>query len=342
MATSARRSIHRTRNLFGLAVDSVEVEDSSVTFTMRALTASYEAELAADQKSLDGVWKQRGASVPLRVEFSTPEATIKVKDQERLVGTFEGKLDAGPMKVLLVFKVTEDVTGRLVATMDSPDQGAFGLPVGKIEFDESGAFTLPIPTLGGSYFGVASPDGATLDGTWKQGGASLPLVVKRVVTVSKRNRPQTPQPPFPYQAEEVEFENEVQGIVLAGTLTLPKGAGPFPAAVLVTGSGPQDRDEMIFEHRPFAVLADALTRSGVAVLRFDDRGVGGSTGNLAVATTADLAGDAAAAMDFLKSRAEIDPARIGLIGHSEGGLIAPMIASQRTDVAFAGADRRTG
>lgn len=322
-------------NLFGLTVDSVEVDDSNVTFTMRALTASYLAELTADRKSLDGVWKQRGASVPLRVEFSPPEATPKVKGQERLLGTFEGKLDAGPMKVLLVFKVTEDVTGRLVATMDSPDQGAFGLPVGKVVFEESGAFTLPIPAVGGTYSGTASLDGATLDGTWKQGGASLPLTVTRVDAVSKRNRPQTPKPPFPYEAEEVEFENEVEEIVLAGTLTLPKGDGPFPAAVLITGSGPQDRDEMIFEHRPFAVLADALTRRGVAVLRFDDRGVGGSTGNLAIATTADLAGDTAAAMDFLKTRAEIDPARIGLIGHSEGGLIAPMIASLRTDVAFA-------
>lgn len=321
--------------LFGLTIDAIEIDESEVTFAFRALSATYEAELSEDGKTLDGKWKQRGASVPLRVEHAAPEAVVRVKGQERLVGTYEGKLDAGAFKVKLVFHLKEDDSGRLVGTMDSPDQAALGLPIGKIDFSEDGAFTLHASSLGATFQGELAADGSTLEGTWKQGPASLPLVANRVAQASKRNRPQTPQPPFPYEVEDVEFENESEGIVLAGTLTKPRGDGPFACAVLITGSGPQDRDETIFEHKPFLVIADALTRTGIAVLRYDDRGVGGSTGTLATATSEHLAADAAAAMDFLKTRADIDGARIGLIGHSEGGILAPMIASHRTDVAFA-------
>jgi hypothetical protein len=139
-------------------------------------------------------------------------------------------------------------------------------------------------------------------------------------------RPQTPSRPFPYAEEEVNFAGGAGGIVLAGTLTLPKGEGPFPAVLLISGSGPQDRDESMASHRPFLLLADALTRKGIAVLRCDKRGVGKSTGNPDSATTMDLAADSKAALAYLKSRKEVDATRIGLLGHSEGAIIAPYLA----------------
>ena len=147
-------------------------------------------------------------------------------------------------------------------------------------------------------------------------------------------RPQTPKPPFPYKVESVTYRNRAADITLAGTVTEPNGAGPFPAVILISGSGAQDRDETIFQHKPFFVLADALTRRGVAVLRVDDRGVGGSTGQTSKSTSEDFAGDVRAGIAFLKTRPEIDGRRIGLIGHSEGGLIAPLVAAGSSDVAF--------
>jgi hypothetical protein len=144
-----------------------------------------------------------------------------------------------------------------------------------------------------------------------------------------------PKAPFPYRAEDVSFDNAAaKGVTLSGTLTVPEGSGPFPAAILITGSGPQDRDETVFGHKPFAVLADHLTRHGVAVLRYDDRGAGKSTGDFATATSADFATDANAAVRFLGTRPEIDHDAIGLIGHSEGGMVAPIAAAANADVRF--------
>lgn len=153
------------------------------------------------------------------------------------------------------------------------------------------------------------------------------------MATSGPKRPQTPKPPFPYRTEEVVVQS-APGVRLAGTLTLPQGKGPFPAAVMITGSGAQDRDETILGHKPFAVIADRLTRDGIAVLRVDDRGFAGSTGDFASATDDDFAVDAASNVAFLRSRPDIDPARIGLIGHSEGGLVAPKVAAKDTKIAF--------
>jgi hypothetical protein len=163
----------------------------------------------------------------------------------------------------------------------------------------------------------------------------LPLVLKKTDKLSEARRPQTPKAPFPYKSEDVTYPNESARIILGATLTLPEGKGPFPAAVLITGSGAQDRDETLLGHRPFAVIADALTRRGIAVLRVDDRGVGKSTGSQADATSADFATDVAAGIAYLKTRPEVDPKRIGLVGHSEGGLIGPMVAAKSPeDVAY--------
>ncbi|MGH9881935.1 MAG: alpha/beta hydrolase family protein [Pyrinomonadaceae bacterium] len=161
----------------------------------------------------------------------------------------------------------------------------------------------------------------------------MKLTICDAFTVNGR-RPQEPRPPYPYYAEEVVFENEKYGVRLAGTLTLPLSKGPFPAVVLCTGTGPQDRDETVFGHKPFLLLADYFTRLGIAVLRVDDRGVGKSTGSFSEATSEDFAADALAGIEYLKTRQEIAPEKIGLLGHCEGGLIVPIVAAQSRDVAF--------
>ncbi|CAI8773734.1 alpha/beta hydrolase family protein [Chryseobacterium sp. IT-36CA2] len=150
----------------------------------------------------------------------------------------------------------------------------------------------------------------------------------------KTNRPQEPKGPYPYYSEDIHFKNKQAGIHLAGTLTLPKKEGIFPAVILITGSGPQNRNEELAGHKPFLVLSDYLTKNGIAVLRYDDRGTALSEGNFKSATSVDLASDVESAIAYLKTRKEINPKKIGLIGHSEGGLIAPLVATQSKDVAF--------
>jgi len=194
---------------------------------------------------------------------------------------------------------------------------------------------IKIPSIDGTFAGTLDEEKKTIVGEFVQGGNKYPLTLDRVEKLPAPNRPQHPKSPYPYTVEEVKFENAAAKISLAGTLTLPKGDGPFAAVVLVTGSGPQDRDETIMEHKPFLVLADHLTRAGIAVLRYDDRGVAKSGGKFAGSTSADFATDAYAAVKFLQGRKEIDPKRIGICGHSEGGMIAPMVAAEHpNEVGF--------
>lgn len=251
----------------------------------------------------------------------------------QLAGVWEGRLAVGAQSIRVVLRV--DDTGA--AVMDSPDQGALGIPVEGLTV-EAGVARFGVAAVGGGFEGALSPDGESLTGTLRQGAAAMPLVLTRRAAGTAEAvapaRPQTPQPPFPYRAEEVTIDAPTDGVQLAGTLTVPEGDGPFPAVLLITGSGAQDRDETIFGHKPFWVLADALSRRGVAVLRVDDRGVGGSTGPMQGVTTADFARDAAAAVAWLATRPGIDPTRIGLVGHSEGGTIAPLVARMNPEIAF--------
>lgn len=245
----------------------------------------------------------------------------------------------GPLTVMgtqlrIVFNLSIADDGSLRATLDSPDQGASGIAVDTAIY-EGGVLKLTISSIGGGYEGTLDPAANEIRGLWKQSGMAFELNLKRQAGAVEDNRPQEPKEPYPYKAEDVKYANDMSpGVELAGTLTIPDGAGPFPAVVLITGSGPEDRNETVFGHRPFLVLADYLTRQGIAVLRADDRGVGGSTGNHASATSEDFATDVLAGVAFLKTRPEIDAERIGLIGHSEGGIIAPMAAMQSKDVAF--------
>jgi pimeloyl-ACP methyl ester carboxylesterase len=252
-----------------------------------------------------------------------------------IAGVWLGSIDVPPgIKLRIVFHI--DGSGNdLTATMDSLDQNAKNIPVSKATLNGS-AIVFDTPSIGGRFEGQLDSDAATITGTWSQGGNSLPLNLTRVKdpSVLRLSRPQEPTRPYPYRDEEVSYENTGAGNRLAATLTIPAGKGPFPAALLITGSGPQDRDETIMGHKPFLVLADYLTRRGIAVLRADDRGIGKSDGNFAAATTADFATDAEAGIAYLRNRSEIDLRKIGLIGHSEGGIIAPMVAARNRNVAF--------
>lgn len=249
-------------------------------------------------------------------------------------GDWQGTLEVGAAKLGIVFHIkSEDATG-FTATMDSPDQGAMGIPVSSVEQDGH-AVTITMTAIGGEYKGTLNADGQSMEGTWSQGGQSFSLDLEKTDTpATPPKRPQEPQTPFPYEVKEVAFPNAPAGIELAGTLTYPSGDGPFPVAILISGSGPQDRDETLMGHKPFLVLADHLTRQGIAVLRYDDRGTAASTGNYSEATMEDFALDTRAAVAFLKKQPQIASDKIGLIGHSEGGVVAPMVASQSDDIAF--------
>jgi len=250
-----------------------------------------------------------------------------------LDGDWSGALQLGVVKLRMALHVKTGADGT-TATFDSVDQGALGLPVSSIARDGA-KVRLELKAPSAVFEGALAADGATIVGAWTQRGAALPLTLVRQAPgapQAKLERPQTPVPPFPYLAEPVTFPGAEAS--LAGTLTVPRGAGPFPSVVLIAGSGPNDRDETIFGHKPFWVLADYLTRRGIAVLRYDKRGIGASGGDLAHATTLDFAADAAAAVAWLLTRRDIDPRRIGLIGHSEGGVIAPIVADKHRSVAF--------
>jgi len=250
----------------------------------------------------------------------------------QVVGHWEGTLNAGAVELTMVLHITEADSG-LAATMDSPDQGAFGFRASSVTVTGDSVNIL-FAALGGAFEGQLADENG-LAGSWTQGGQTFSLnLVRTEGERPEARRPQDPTEPLPYQAEDIVFSNAPAGIDLAGTLTLPDGPGPHPAVVLISGSGPQNRNEEIFRHKPFLVLADHLTRQGIAVLRYDDRGVGESGGSFATATSADFATDAEAALHYLENRAEIDASRIGLIGHSEGATIAPLLASQSDAVAF--------
>lgn len=260
-----------------------------------------------------------------------------------LAGDWAGSLKIGTVSLRIVFHVSAVATGY-AATMDSPDQGARGIPVSAVRL-EGRSVTFDVAAVGGRYRGTLGEGGESIEGTWSQSGMTFPLDLARQPVQPPQTSEQPseqqseltagnePSPPFPYVTREVSFGNDRAGVRLAGTLTIPEGKGPFPAVVLVSGSGPQNRDEEILGHRPFFVLADYLARRGIAGIRYDDRGVGGSTGTFQTATTFDFADDAQAALDFLAGQPEIDAHRLGVIGHSEGAIVASVLVARAAEKA---------
>ena len=316
-----------------IPVTSVKLKGSKLSLTVDAVHGTYEGTVNKDGSEIDGTWSQ-GQSLELNFKRAAPQAEAKPAAPSDIDGSWLGALDLGAMKLRIVFKIVNTATG-LTASVQSPDQSPAWIPVTSVT--RSGdAITIAMNPLGATFEGKIAADLSSIKGTFTQHGNALPLTIKRVKDLSslELRRPQNPVKPYPYREEEVTYTNKAAGNTLAATLTVPPGNGPFPAVLLITGSGPHDRDESLMGHKPFLVLADYLTRKGIVVLRADKRGIGKSTGDLAKATSADFATDAEAGVAYLKTRAEVDPHKIGLIGHSEGGIIAPIVAARNKDVAF--------
>jgi pimeloyl-ACP methyl ester carboxylesterase len=316
-----------------IPLTSVSVTNGRLTFTIKPAQISYEGDWVDAEQHWAGTFTQ-GAKMQLTLTRGLPPARSVV---EGLDGLWQGVVARNGVNLRLVLRVATTDRGTIVA-FDSPDLGAVGLPVaGFARRAQDVSFS--VPASGARFAGTLSDDGTRFKGVWTvPGQPDVEVAFVRTRASAEREarvRPQTPKPPFPYRTEDVTFKNPVaDAVTLAGTLTLPEGAGPFPAAVLITGSGPQDRDQTLLGHKAFAVLADHLTRHGVAVLRYDDRGVGRSTGEFAAATSADFATDARAAVRFLLTRPEIDREGIGFIGHSEGGMVAQIAAVDNEQLKF--------
>ncbi|HEU4608194.1 MAG TPA: alpha/beta fold hydrolase [Chitinophagaceae bacterium] len=245
-------------------------------------------------------------------------------------GIWQGRLQAG-ISLRLVFHLQQDQQGSWSALMDSPDQGVTNIPC-KVEWITDDSLALNIPSIKGSL-NVRKINDSSLQGTWQQ-GVRLPLLLQRAAIAWQASRPQTPQPPFPYRSDSVIIKSAATGLRYGASICYPAGKGPHPALLLISGSGPQNRDEELLGHKPFAVLADYLCRRGYIVLRADDRGTGQSSGDFSLANTADFCSDAEAQLDWLRKQPEVDTARVGVLGHSEGGLIAAILASQDKGVSF--------
>lgn len=272
--------------------------------------------------------KKLNLTLILLLAFTTMQA-------QNIVGDWYGTLNVQATKLHLVFHISKNAEAYS-STMDSPDQNAFGLATDGTAFSNN-QLTIQAAKFGLKYTGTFKADSNNISGTFTQGPVNVPLTLsheKPTAALPPEARPQDPKD-FPYKQEQVYFINSKAGDKLAGTLTLPAGK-VSKVVVLISGSGPQDRNEEVkqFNHRPFLVWSDWLTRQGIAVLRYDDRGIGHSTGNFNLATSADFADDAEAAVNYIKSRADLKNLSVGLMGHSEGGMIAPVVASRNKQVDF--------
>jgi len=260
-------------------------------------------------------------------------AGIQSTPADRFEGLWSGAPNVGDQAVPpIVFRVIKNLDGRFNAYLESPD-GVRRIRASRVT-QTNDTLQLDVDQIGGMFEGRLTANDRMIEGKWTQAGRSFPLDIERTAEQPRANRPQEPGKPYPYGVEEIVCENKEAGVKLAGTLTLPRGKGPFPAVRIIGGSGSLNRDDECFGHRGFLVLADYLTRRGLAVLRLDKRGVWKSGGQYENATTGDFASDAMASVEYLKSCKEIDFKRIGLIGHSEGAMIAPMLAAKSPDVAF--------
>ncbi|MCX7388187.1 MAG: alpha/beta fold hydrolase [Planctomycetales bacterium] len=312
-------------------LDNFQLDDAEPKFGLKLTKATYAGKLTDGGKTSTGSWNQSGK------DFDLILRRVEVVPVDRPAEIWTGTMHSLFQKLTMRFRVYREDDDTEHIYFDSVSQKAGGFKA--VRTTQGDQWTINVAAIGGVFEGVLNAEKTEVKGKLTQGGATLDLVLTQEKSLSAEPvnppvRPQTPVAPFPYLIEEVSFRNEAEGVQLAGTLTIPLLDHPCPAVVLISGSGPQDRDETLLDHKPFWVIADHLSRHGIAVLRFDDRGTGASQGDFSSATSENFANDAEAAFDQLARDDRIAPNSIGLMGHSEGGLIAPMVAARRNDIAF--------
>jgi uncharacterized protein len=319
--------------VYGMEASKVTRSEDTLRFELTSVGAQFQGKILPDRKIIRGLWEQGGTGLPLRFEKRAvgAEERLTAGSVSKVEGTWQGAIETGNMRMRLQLHLSHDEKGQLTAAVDSLDQGIQGIPASHVT-EQAGQVKFELPAFGAEYNGALNAAKNEIAGHWSQNGNLETLDFRRSDKILELRRPQNPAQPYPYKVEEVSFAAGDGKLALAATLTLPQGAGPFPAALLVGGSGPNDRDETIAGHKPFLVLADFLTKRGIAVLRYDKRGIAKSTGNYADATMENFTQDAQAAFGYLKSRKEVDVKRLGIIGHSEGGILGALVATRSNDL----------
>ncbi|MEP6733840.1 MAG: alpha/beta fold hydrolase [bacterium] len=314
-----------------MPLSKISASATSLTFSIPSIGATYDAQWNEAEQLWSGVFRQ-GMALPLTLKRGAPPSSARIDGVD---GTWRGSLKRDTTTLRLVLHIRTTTRGTNV-TLDSPDVGAMGLAVQQFErVRDTVRFRVPIAQV--EFVGMMREGQRAFYGRWSRVNSPDAQVTFERDTAgpTARIRTQWPITAEGYHAEDVKFANpRARDVTLAGTITIPNGPGPFPAAVLISGSGPQDRDESLFGHKPFAVLADHLSRHGIAVLRYDDRGFAASTGDHSRATSADFATDANAAILYLLTRRDVDHKAMGFIGHSEGGMIGPLAAVENNRVGF--------
>jgi uncharacterized protein len=318
--------------VYGMEASNVKRGQDTLAFELPSVGAHFQGKILPDSKTIRGLWEQGGTGLPLSFEKRAAGAEkFAGKTVSKVEGTWQGAIETDHMRMRLQLHITHDDKGGLLASVDSLDQEIQGIPASNVT-ERAGEVKFELSAFGAQYLGTLSATKNETAGHWSQNGNDERLDFRRSDRILELRRPQNPAKPYPYKEEEVWFATADGKATLAGTLTLPPGAGPFPAAILIGGSGPVDRDATVAGHKPFLVLADALTRKGIAILRYDKRGIAQSKGDYAQATMQDFAQDAQAALDYMKSRKEVDARRLGIIGHSEGGILASLVATRSQDM----------
>ncbi|GLR18489.1 alpha/beta hydrolase [Portibacter lacus] len=311
---------------FDIKMDATTFQDQTLTIKNAQMSMETIATFDPSKDEISGKFNQGPMSLPITLKRMEEKFTKENLSNHPIAGDWNGALDIMGTQLRLVFHVSEE-NDELTSTMDSPDQGAFGLATDATTFEDN-KVEIEAKAMGIKVQGEFDAETDVIEGKFYQGGQVIPLKLTREKIEKKEvKRPQEPST-FDYKVEDVKFENKEGGHSLAGTLTIPENGKFEKVVVLVSGSGPQDRNEELLGHKPFLVLSDYLTKNGVAVLRYDDRGVGESTGDFGSATSMDLAEDAMAAVTYLRGRSDMKGKKIGVMGHSEGGLIAPVVATK--------------
>ncbi|HVH50318.1 MAG TPA: alpha/beta fold hydrolase, partial [Candidatus Bathyarchaeia archaeon] len=318
--------------VYGMEASNVKRGQDTLAFELPSVGAHFQGKILPDSKAIRGLWEQGGTGLPLLFEKRAAGAErFAGKAVSKAEGTWQGAIETDNMRMRLQLHITHDDKGKLLASVDSLDQEIQGIPASNVT-ERAGEVKFELSAFGAQYLGTLNATKNEIAGYWSQNGNDEKLDFRRSDQILELRRPQNPAKPYPYKEEEISFAAADGKATLAGTLTLPPGAGPFPAAILLGGSGPVDRDATVAGHKPFLVLADALTRKGVAILRYDKRGIAQSKGDYAQATMQDFTLDAQAALDYMKSRKEVDAKRLGVIGHSEGGILASLVATRSQDM----------